>query len=58
MSAERTFSCPKCSTLIEVLVLALPLVDETSGEVTGAVLKCCPRCETWSWMTPERQRTA
>jgi hypothetical protein len=58
MSTDRTLTCPKCSTLIEVSLLAMPLLDEESGEVTGAVLKRCPRCDAWSWMTPERQRTA
>ena len=56
MSADRTLSCPRYSTLIEVSTLVMPLVDEASGEVTGAVLKRCPSCCSWSWMTPERQR--
>jgi hypothetical protein len=58
MPADRTLNCPKCSTLIEVAPLAIPLLDEESGQITGAVLKRCPRCETWSWMTPERQTTS
>ena len=56
MPAERALSCPKCSTMIDVSPLIMPLVDEASGEVRGAVLKRCPECRSWSWMTPERQR--
>jgi phage FluMu protein Com len=55
MPADRALSCPRCTTQIEVAPLVMPLLDEASGEVTGAVLKRCPRCRTWSWMTPARQ---
>ncbi len=58
MSRDRVLTCPKCDTLIAVSALAMPLVDETSGEATGAVLKRCPECRTWSWMTLERQRAS
>jgi phage FluMu protein Com len=57
MPRDRALPCPKCATLIDVAPLAVPLVDAASGEVTGAVFKRCPRCQTWSWMTPEAQRT-
>lgn len=58
MPVERDLPCPKCSTLIAVTPLALPLRDRASGAVTGAALKRCPRCATWSWLTPAPQRTA
>ena len=56
MPADRSLTCPKCDTLIGVAPIVMPLLDERSGEVTGAVLKRCPECREWSWMTPERQR--
>jgi hypothetical protein len=40
--------------MIAVAPLAMPLTHEVSGEVTSAVLKRCPECRTWSWMTLER----
>lgn len=49
-------TCPRCNAMIGVSVLAMPLVDEASGEATGAVLKRCPECRQWSWMTLEPQR--
>lgn len=55
MFAERALSCPRCATMIAVASVAMPLVNESNGEVTGAVLKRCPECRTWSWMTLERQ---
>ncbi|MGH2586852.1 MAG: hypothetical protein ACRDJE_18215 [Dehalococcoidia bacterium] len=55
MAAERILTCPRCSTVIGVAPLAMPLVNELNGEVTGAVLKRCPECRVWSWMTLERQ---
>ena len=55
MITERVLTCPRCSTVFGVAPLALPLVNEASGEVTGAVLKRCPECRSWSWMTLERQ---
>jgi hypothetical protein len=55
MSSERVLACPRCGTVIAVAPLAIPLVNNASGEVTGAVLKRCPECRTWSWMTLERQ---
>lgn len=58
MPADRALTCPRCHTLIVIAPLAMPLLDEISGEVTGAVLKRCPECRCWSWMTPERQRTS
>jgi uncharacterized C2H2 Zn-finger protein len=58
MPADRALTCPRCNTLIAVAPLAMPLVDEASGEVTGAVLKRCPECRAWSWMMPERQRAS
>jgi hypothetical protein len=41
--------------MIAVAPLAMPLMHESSGEATSAVLKRCPECRTWSWMTLERQ---
>ncbi len=55
MTSERVLTCPRCSTVFYVASIALPLVDEASGEVTGALLKRCPECRIWSWMTLERQ---
>jgi ribosomal protein S27AE len=55
MTADRSLSCPKCGTLIAVPPVGIALLDEANGEVTGAVLKRCPRCTAWSWMTPEPQ---
>ena len=55
MSPDRVLTCPRCSTVFGVASVAMPLVDEGSGEVTGAVLKRCPECRVWSWMTLERQ---
>lgn len=55
MTADRSLSCPKCSTLIPVPSVGIALLDEENGEVTGAVLKRCPGCAAWSWMTPEPQ---
>jgi len=55
MPADHALMCPRCSTVIDVMPLALPLVHAASGEVTGAVLKRCPGCRIWSWMTLECQ---
>ena len=55
MPADRVLTCPRCATMIAVALLAMPLTHEVSGEVTSAVLKRCPECRTWSWMTLERQ---
>ena len=55
MTPDRSLSCPKCSTLIYIAPVGITLLDESNGEVTGAVLKRCPHCSSWSWMTPERQ---
>ena len=55
MSTERVLTCPRCSTVFGVASVAMPLVNEASGEVTGAVLKRCPACRVWSSMTLERQ---
>jgi hypothetical protein len=53
--ADRTLPCPKCSTLIAIPPVGVALMDRESGEVTGAALKRCPECLTWSWISPERQ---
>jgi hypothetical protein len=55
MSSDRVLTCPRCATMIAVAPLAMPLMHEQSGEVTSAVLKRCPECRAWSWMTLERQ---
>jgi hypothetical protein len=41
--------------MIPVAALAMPLENKLNGEVASAVLKRCPECRDWSWMTPERQ---
>lgn len=55
MAIDRVLTCPRCATMIAVAPLAMPLTHDVSGEVTSAVLKRCPECRTWSWMTLERQ---
>ena len=55
MSPAPVLTCPQCATLIAVSPLAMPLVNDANGEVTSAVLKRCPECRNWSWMTLERQ---
>jgi uncharacterized C2H2 Zn-finger protein len=55
MPADRVLTCPRCSTVIDVAPVAMPLINESNGEPTGAVLKRCPACRAWSWMTLERQ---
>jgi hypothetical protein len=44
--------------MIAVAPLAMPLMHESSGEATSAVLKRCPECRIWSWMTLERQHAS
>lgn len=48
-------SCPRCGTTIDVPALSFPLRDPASAEVTGTILKRCPRCRTWSWMSLQAQ---
>lgn len=55
MTRDTSLACPQCDTLIAVSLVALPLRDGASGQAIGAVLKQCPHCRAWSWMTLERQ---
>jgi hypothetical protein len=55
MSADRLLTCPRCATMVPVAPLAMPLENKLNGELTSAVLKRCPECRDWSWMTLERQ---
>ena len=55
MQSQPDLACPNCSAVVRVAPVGFPLQDETSGEASGSVLKRCPRCEVWSWMTLQAQ---
>ena len=57
MQSTAVLTCPKGESAVRVAPLGLPLEHEASGEAVSTVLKRCPRCRTWSWMTLERQGT-
>ena len=54
MESTPVLICPKCSAAVRMAPLGLLPVDETGSE-TGNILKRCPRCRVWSWMTLQHQ---
>jgi phage FluMu protein Com len=54
MESMTVVTCPRCSNAVRVASLGL-LPRETDGGESGNVLKHCPRCKTWSWMTLQTQ---
>lgn len=48
-------TCPKCSAAVRLAPLGLPIQVDENGESSSSVLKQCPRCHTWSWMTLQPQ---
>jgi hypothetical protein len=58
MQTTSTLTCPKCESAVRVAPLGFPLENEGSGEAVSTVLKRCPRCRTWSWMSLEQQGTS
>jgi ribosomal protein S27AE len=55
MQPIPALTCPKCGAAVRVAPLGFPPTDELSGEAAGTVLKQCPRCRAWSWMTLQPQ---
>lgn len=47
--------CPRCGATVGVPALNFPLRDPVSSEATGTILKRCPRCKTWNWMSLQTQ---
>jgi len=52
---RESVTCPRCSTTIEVPALNVPLREPGSAEAAGTILKRCPRCDAWSWMSLQAQ---
>lgn len=55
MQRLPALTCPRCTSDIRLAPIGFPPMDETSGEANGTILKKCPRCRTWSWMTLQAQ---
>lgn len=55
---RESVSCPRCETSMEIPPLDFPLRDPNSAEATGTILKRCPRCRTWNWMSLQTQGAA
>lgn len=54
MNRSPVVTCPKCSAAVRVAPLGL-LPQEDAGGEGGNVLKRCPRCKAWSWMSLQAQ---
>lgn len=54
MEASPVLTCPKCSAAVRVAPIGILPMDDGNG-VSGNILKRCPRCRTWSWMTLQTQ---
>jgi hypothetical protein len=50
-------NCPKCGSSVYVPVLNVPLRDPVSAEIVSTILKRCPHCLLWSWMSLQTQST-
>lgn len=50
--------CPKCGSTVNVPVLNVPLRDPASEEIVSTILKRCPQCQAWSWMSLQAQGAA
>lgn len=48
-------SCPSCARLLPVISVQMPAAADGSRSATGSVLKRCPNCCKWAWMTPQTQ---
>jgi hypothetical protein len=57
MQTTAVLTCPKCESAVRVAPLGFPLENEAGDEAASRVLKRCPRCRTWSWMSLARQGT-
>ena len=50
--------CPQCGTAIDVPALNVQLREPNGSEGAGSILKRCPRCRTWSWMSLQAQEAS
>lgn len=53
MHVMPLLTCPKCSAAVRLAPIMLAPEDGTQD--FGNILKRCPRCQEWSWMTLQPQ---
>ena len=57
MQQHPVLTCPKCDAVVRVAPLGFLPVDTPGGDGHRTILKRCPRCQAWSWMTLQPQET-
>ncbi len=48
-------TCPACARPVTIISVQMPAAADGSRGATGSVLKRCPSCCKWAWMTPQTQ---